>query len=399
MATIALPIHRIERRMRGGTQALLVRDRSGNAYIAKCVGNPQGTRTLINEWIVSRLLKHLRVSTPAVEALRIERGVPGDSLLEFQAGNRKIPIASGIHLGSSCPVDPERRAIFDFLPRRLLDKVVNLPDLLLSFTFDKWVNQIDSRQAIFIRERSEKPGVKFRTYLIDHGLSFGGSRWEMSDGALTGLYHDRSIYDHPALEAECYAMVDRIQHLPENSLFSIEEEIPPEWLEAGDREDMSRLLDLLCQRRTKLNTIVERALRQLHEGGAVIPKTSDGRVLLGALLLLVCLPRSLSPTAINTGIEVTATRNVAMAQAVERGHLHLAANFDFMSKADSQGKGRTYGLQIWQDGTMPDCASKEEHATTTRDEGAYFFRIYAREKDPAHDHLLGEYACVLDEQL
>lgn len=398
MATIALPIQSIERRMRGGTQALLVRDRTGNAYVAKCVSNPQGTRTLINEWIVSRLLKHLRISTPAVEALRIERGIPGENLLEFQVGNQKIPIPPGIHLGSCCPVDPARRAIFDFLPRRLLDKVANLPDLLLSFAFDKWVNQIDSRQAIFIRERSREPGIKFRTYLIDHGLSFGGSRWEMADGALTGLYHDRSIYENPALEDECYAMVDRIQRLPEESVFSIEEEIPPEWLKGGDREDVSRLLDLLCERRTKLHVIVERALRQLHEAGAVIPKTSDGRVLLGALLLLMCLPRSLSETANNNGVEVTGTRNVAMAQAVERGHLHLAANFDFKPDTSLQTVGRTYRLQIWRDGAMPDSALKEEHAPTTNDEGAYFFRIYTREKDPADDHLLGEYAFLLDEQ-
>lgn len=301
MATLALPISSIERRMRGGTQALLVRDHAGNAYIAKCVGNPQGTRTLINEWIVSRLLRHLRVSTPSVTALHIERGIPGDNLLEFQMGTRKIPIASGVHLGSPCPVDPDRKAIFDFLPRRLLQNVVNLPDLLLSFAFDKWVNQTDTRQAIFIRERSATSGVKFRAYLIDHGLSFGGSRWEMSDGALNGLYHDRSIYENPALEAECHAAIDRIQKLPEETLFSIEQEIPPEWLEAGEREAMTRLLEVLCERRGKLYPMIDRALRQLHKAGAMVPRSSEGKVLLGMLLLLSCTSRPLPGDKTGTG--------------------------------------------------------------------------------------------------
>src|SRR5437016_11286861 len=130
MATVAIPIHSIERRMRGGAQALLVRDDTGNAYVAKCVGNPQGTRTLINEWIVSRLLKYLRVSTPAVHPVRIERGIPGEDLLAFQVGKERIPIPPGVHLGSRCPVDPAHKAIFDSLPTRLLHTVVNLPDFI-----------------------------------------------------------------------------------------------------------------------------------------------------------------------------------------------------------------------------------------------------------------------------
>ncbi len=382
--------------MRGGSQALLVRDHAGNAYVAKCVGNPQGTRTLINEWIVSRLLKHLRVSTPHVRALRIERGIPGDNLLEFQVGNRRIPIAPGVHLGSPYPVDPARQAVFDFLPRRLLHKVVNLPDLFLSFVFDKWVNQTDSRQAIFIRERSAGPELRFRTYVIDHGLSFGGSHWEMSDGVLNALYHDRSVYDTPALEAECHAAVARIQHLPESSFFSIEEEIPPEWLESGDREDMTRLLELLCGRRTKLHGMVDRALRQLHENG-IIPKTAEGKVLLGSLLLLACLPRSLAATPIAGGVEVTETRNVKMARRVERGDLHLATSFDFTPESSPNGVDHTYGVQIWRFGATPDSAHKEKDVTGSPNTGAYFFRLYGREKEPDGAHLLGEYAFVFDE--
>lgn len=274
--------------MRGGAQSLLVRDPAGNAFVAKCVGNPQGTRTLINEWIVSRLLRHLRLSTPAVTALKIERGIPGDHLLEFAMGNRKVPIASGVHLGSACPVDPEKKAIFDFLPRRLLHNVVNLPDILLSFAFDKWVHQMDSRQAIFIRERSTSHDVKFRAYLIDHGLSFGGSRWEISDGTLGGLHADRSIYKNPTFERECYAAVERIQQLPEEAFSVEQQEIPPEWLAAGDSNELARLLEVLCGRRNKLHAVVGRALRQLHEADLISPKSYEGKLLIGLLFLLAC---------------------------------------------------------------------------------------------------------------
>lgn len=353
MATTAIPIHGIERRMRGGSQSLLVRDQAGNAYIAKCVGNPQGTRTLINEWIVGRLLKRLRVSTPNVSALRIERGTPGEHLLEFQVGNRKVPIAPGVHLGSACPADPDRQAIFDFLPRRLLHKVVNLPDLFLSFAFDKWVNQTDSRQTIFIRERGAG-GVQFRTYMIDHGLSFGGSRWEVSDSPLNGLFYDRSVYKDPAFEAECHAAVARIQDLPESSFSSIEEEIPPEWLAPGDREEMTRLLELLCGRRRKLHGIVDRTLRQLHETG-IVPKTAESKVLLGSLLLLACLLRSLprSLPAAPAGTAPAQMQTIRTAPGFVSGPLRLATRFDFTRKSNT---GSRFGRRADKlQNRMPTC--------------------------------------------
>jgi hypothetical protein len=230
-------------------------------------------------------LKHLRLSTPGVNALDIERGIPGDHLLEFHMGNRKVPIAPGIHLGSPCPVDPDRKAIFDFLPSRLLHKVANLPDLLMAFVFDKWVNQVDTRQAVFIRERSKSPDAKFRAYLIDHGLSFGGSRWEICDGALNGLYHDRSIYEHPGLEDVCQEAIERIRRLPDEALFSIEKEIPPEWFEGEDREQFTRMLAILCDRRIGLSETIERALRHLQETRCALPQGAELLLVLGAVVL------------------------------------------------------------------------------------------------------------------
>lgn len=298
MATLAIPIQSIERRLRGGTQALLVRDGSGAAYVAKFIGNPQGTRTLVNEWVVSRLLKYLRVSTPEVQPLHLKRGIPGDHLLAFQSGNRLRPIAEGVHFGSRCPVDPERKAIFDFLPRSLLSKVANLPDLLMAYVFDKWVNQVDGRQAIFVRERLAGQTPQFRAYLIDHGLSFGGSRWELNELGLAGLFHDRSIYAEPELAAISHANVDKIQQIPKEALFSIEQEIPEDWLQPQEREEITRLLEALAKRQITLHDTIDRTLRQLQQAGIAIPKNAKNRYLLALLLLTACLPASIAWQAI-----------------------------------------------------------------------------------------------------
>ena len=372
MSTSVVPVHAIERRMRGGSQSLLVRDTAGNPYIAKCVGNPQGTRTLINEWVVSRLLRHLRVSTPEVHALRIDPDIPGSELLEFEIGNCKAPVAPGVHFGSRCPVDPERKAILDFLPRRLMGKVANLPDLLFAFVFDRWVNQVDARQAIYIRERSPAGGT-FRVYLIDHGRSFGGTRWELRDGALTGLYHDRSIYQGAGASAECHSAVDRINALPDGSLFSIGNDIPAEWLEPGDRQEMTRLLELLCGRRGKLHDAVDRALRQIQRAGIAIPASSQGRRMLSAMLLLACLPGSFQLNKLGRiDIEVSGGDDRAPAPA-----LH------FTARSNAGQTINECGIRIWRESSGGDNASQDH---------VYVLQVYA----PGGERAAAEYALVTE---
>src|SRR5581483_1963867 len=283
MGSAVVTVESIQRRMRGGSQALLVRGADDQVYVAKCAGNPQGTRTLINEWVVTRLLKLLQARTPELHLLRFETGVPGESLLEFRFGNRRIPIARGLHLGSRCPVDPERVAIFDFLPRRLLSRIVNVKDFTLAFVLDKWVSQTDSRQAIFVRERTGgDQSAKFGAYLIDHGMSFGGTRWEFSDAPFHGVYYDRSIYDPDTLTIDCHAAVAQIRALPESAISAASQDVPLEWFEAGDRDKLARLLEALVSRRAKLDEIVDRALEQISRAGKILPRAS----LLLTLLLL-----------------------------------------------------------------------------------------------------------------
>src|SRR3954470_380979 len=59
------------RRMRGNSQAHLVEGSDGHFYVAKFMGNPQGTRTLINEWFTHQLFRQFGISTPSLRVLRL----------------------------------------------------------------------------------------------------------------------------------------------------------------------------------------------------------------------------------------------------------------------------------------------------------------------------------------
>ena len=150
-----IEIRSVIRRMRGGSQAQLIEAADGRHYVVKFVGNPQGTRTLINEWIAYTALHRLGVSTPPLRILRLTDAVIAKTAnLDFHAGSRQSPIEAGFHLGSLCPVNPEQIAIFDFLPEKLIGHIVNLTDFAKALVIDKLLGQIDQRQAVFTRERS-----------------------------------------------------------------------------------------------------------------------------------------------------------------------------------------------------------------------------------------------------
>src|SRR3982751_3074525 len=105
-----------ERHMRGGSQAHLVEGQDGLFYVAKFTGNPQGTRTLINEWFAHLLFQQLGISTPPLRVLRLTKAVQASSQdLVFQLGKTRLAVEPGLHLGSPCPVHPETTSIYDFL--------------------------------------------------------------------------------------------------------------------------------------------------------------------------------------------------------------------------------------------------------------------------------------------
>src|SRR5450631_2995809 len=93
-----LPISKVIRRLRGGSQAHMVECEDGRFYVAKFSGNPQGNRTLINEWIVSHVMSHLGVSTPGLRVLCMSASVRESGDLYFSVGSKRVPVTGEFHL-------------------------------------------------------------------------------------------------------------------------------------------------------------------------------------------------------------------------------------------------------------------------------------------------------------
>jgi hypothetical protein len=256
-------IKRIVRPMRGGSQARLVEGDDSRFYVAKFAGNTQGTRTPVNEWIAQSIMSHVGISTPPLCILRLPETLRNEELC-FSIGDKKIPVEGEWHLGSPCPVNPETKVIFDFLPQKLLENVVNLNDFAKTFVVDRWLCQTDDRQAVFVRDRGLVGGqVRFRAHFIDHGLTFSGSSWDLREAALHGLYVGRAVYSLINMPEICEQTVSQIESLTEELLFSPLATLPSSWLSANEKKELNRLVGRLYKNRSKLRRVVTSQLTSL----------------------------------------------------------------------------------------------------------------------------------------
>jgi hypothetical protein len=256
--------------MRGSSQAHLVETEDGCFFVAKFAGNPQGNRTLINEWITGQLMNQVGICTPPMRVLQLSERLYRGGGLFFQKGDKRIPVTETLHLGSECPVNPEKTAIFDFLPERLLPQVVNLADFARAFVVDKWLYQTDKRQAIFVREQKGPSVLSFRAYLIDNGMSFAGCQWELADAPMFGLCIQRGIYSIIDMQNFCEEALSRIEAITEAALYASAEDIPSAWFSPGDDECLANLFVRLQRRKADLRSLVSRHLEIITDAPALI---------------------------------------------------------------------------------------------------------------------------------
>ncbi len=259
------------RKMRGGAQSHLVEGEDGSFYVVKSTNNPQHRRILINEWLASSFLRYLQVHVPDTAVVEFTPDfVASSPELYLAIGAKREPVPAGIHFGSRLAVHPERVALYDFLPDKLLGKIENRVDFLGTFLFDKWAGNTDSRQAVFFRARAktwtplrgEAPArVGFFAQMIDHGFAFNGPHWDFQDSPLGGLYFRTSVYEGVESLDSFQPWLEMVEHFPLEVVDAAWKEIPGEWLE-DDAEELEQLLERLLKRRARVGQLVQDVRRK-----------------------------------------------------------------------------------------------------------------------------------------
>ncbi len=92
------------RKMRGGSQAHLLRGSDSAYYVTKFQNNPQHIRVLANEMFATRLAQWLGLPVPRVEVIEVSDWLIAHTQeLRVEMGNSALPCSSGRQLASQYP--------------------------------------------------------------------------------------------------------------------------------------------------------------------------------------------------------------------------------------------------------------------------------------------------------
>jgi len=261
-------VTQVVRKMRGGSQAHLIRADDDRYYVVKFLNNPQHRRILINEFLSSALLQHLGLTTPPAVLVN----VGSDFLQEhpelyIQRQSCRTQPTAGLHFGSTYPGSISKTVVYDFLPDVLLPDLVNVHQFCGALAFDKWTANVDARQAIFIRDATSHWQVPtdywscagFRAVFIDNGGAFGSDRWCFPDSPRYGPYFRSAVYQRVRTWAAFEPWVERVQGVSESLFETLLKQMPETWL-GEDRQTLQALLERLMARRVRVPDLLRHTL-------------------------------------------------------------------------------------------------------------------------------------------
>src|SRR5215470_17540273 len=117
------------RRMRGGSQAHLIRASDNNYHVVKFQNNPQHTRILAGEYLGSRLGVLLGLPMPEVRVIEVTDWLIAHTPeLRIESVGFSAPCASGLHLASRYVADVFEDQVFDYMPESMFNRVANAED-------------------------------------------------------------------------------------------------------------------------------------------------------------------------------------------------------------------------------------------------------------------------------
>ena len=258
------------RSMPGGSRSHLMRCSDGSYYVVKFQNNPQHTRVLANDFLATRLAELIGLPVPVVAVVDVDQeltlkaaGSPSSQ------SSRQGTITCGRCFGSRYVVSPLEGKIYDYLPEAMMPHVRNVQTFAGILAFDKWTCNVDGRQAIYWRRNLER---RLTATFIDQGYCFNAGEWSFSDSPLRGVFGRNDVYRCITSWDSFEPWLTLLEALPDNLVWSLAQQIPPEWYEAADDE-----LDcLVCHLLRRRNRVRDQILAFKHSSRDPFPNWRSG---------------------------------------------------------------------------------------------------------------------------
>jgi hypothetical protein len=222
-------------------------------YVTKFRNNPQDVRILANEYLGTKLGALLGLPMPEVGIINVSEWLISNSPeLTIESYGMSVPCASGLQVGSRYVADPQHTPVFDYLPEPMLSRITNRQDFHRMLAFDKWTGNSDGRQAVFVKPAGAR---SYRVLFIDQGYCFNAGEWNFPDSPLRGIFARNPVYESVAGWESFEPVLSRVEQIELADLWNIAREIPEEWYR-GDTHGLSRLIEMLHQRRILVRELI-----------------------------------------------------------------------------------------------------------------------------------------------
>lgn len=254
--------------MRGGAQSHLLEADDGHYYVVKFRNNLQGRRTLINEIVAHTLLRQAGLMVPDCVYVNVTAEfLRSNPEVHLTRNNHRIRVEPGWHFGSRYPGDPNRVAVYDFLPDEIITSVINVRDFLGVLVLDKWLANSDRRQCIFHRANvqysdvTSPPQIGFVVQMIDNGFALGGPDWQLLELPAQGLYHRSVVYQSVHSLDDFQPWLDWVTNVSTEVLEWAFCQVPSEWIAPGENRELKHLMQKLLARAQRVARLIDDARR------------------------------------------------------------------------------------------------------------------------------------------
>ena len=143
--------------------------------------------------------------------------------------------------------------VVDYLPEGPLMEIKNLVEFAGMLVIDKWTCNVNGRQAVFVRKGRAK---KYSAVFIDQGYCFNAALWEFKDVPMRGVFPRNPVYAHVTGWESFEPWLTRVEEMDDGKLWSLADQIPPEWY-GGDPGEMETLIGQLLKRRIIVRELID----------------------------------------------------------------------------------------------------------------------------------------------
>lgn len=240
------------RKMRGGSQSVLLRASDGALYVVKMMGNPQGPNVLANEALGNELASYLGLPVPLWRPICLsDNFLDRNKLCWFESATGPIRPPAGLHFASLALGQDSSPMTDEVVPGQWFSRVGNRADFVAMLVVDLWANHTDNRQAIFLQ--STDTGSTTAVF-IDNGHLFGGPYGQEQQRRGAALSLDRRVYGDPSLKKTLRRWLRRVRSIDDGVLLGLTRCIPREWM---SEVYLSQVLSQLRTRQIALSHLLE----------------------------------------------------------------------------------------------------------------------------------------------